>query len=103
MKAKLKKNTGNYYFVDKKIEELKGEFPTDFNQIPDIIINFFVNEGEEAKNRVGYIRMKAKDLAVKETIPQWVRIKSIYNNSSGNELGQILMNAQFLRFDPLGR
>ena len=46
--------------------------------------------------------MKAKDLAVKETIPQWVRIKSIFNNSSGNELGQILMNAQFLRFDPSG-
>ena len=102
VEAKYKKATGNYYFVEKKLPDLRGEFPTDFNQIPDIIINFYINEGETPTNRVGYIRMKAKDLAVKETIPQWVRIKSIYNNSSGNELGQILMNAQFLRFDPGG-
>ena len=30
-KAKFKKTTGNYYFVEKKLPDLRGEFPTDYN------------------------------------------------------------------------
>ena len=36
-----------------------NEFPLDFNQIPDIFIDFYCNPGSEPIKRVGYIRIKA--------------------------------------------
>lgn len=46
--------------------------------------------------------MKAADVARKNPNPQWMRIKSMYNDADGSKLGQALLNVQFLIFDPLG-
>lgn len=44
---KNKKSTGNnsYIFAMKKVEALLVDFPVDFDQIPDIIINFYCISG----------------------------------------------------------
>ena len=46
--------------------------------------------------------MKAADVARKNPNPQWMRIKSMYNDTDGSKLGQALLNVQFLIYDPLG-
>jgi hypothetical protein len=76
------------------VEEIKCEFPTDFNQIPDVIISFYcdrhLEEGEmpDQNSRVGYVRMKANWLSIENNqIPKWQKIKTIYNDDTGKDLG----------------
>lgn len=100
--AKWKDKTKSYVFAKTKVDALFVDFPEDFNQIPDIFVNIFCNKGMEPTTRVGYIRFAAKDVTRKAANPQWVRIKSPYNDVNASTLGQIMMNVQFLRHDPLG-
>ena len=74
------------------MREIKCEFPEDFNQIPDVFISFFCdkeeNEIPNPSSRVGYVRLKANWLAVENNqIPKWQKIKTIYNDDTGKDLG----------------
>ena len=79
---KYRQKTNSYLPVQKQLEKIFHEFPMDFNQIPDIFIDLYCNSGESPKTRVGYIRLRAKDVAKKQANPKWMRIKSLYNDVS---------------------
>lgn len=77
---KNKKSTGNnsYIFPVKKVEELLVDFPVDFDQIPDIIINFYCISGSNPPDldnpakpveRVGYLRINPMDVTSKNPKP----------------------------------
>lgn len=101
-KKNKKSAVNSYIFAVKKVEELLVDFPVDFDQIPDIIIDFYCNAGEEPVERVGYLRINPMDVTSKNPKPQWLRIKTPTNDMSGGKPGQILMNVMFLRYNPLG-
>lgn len=92
------------------MEVLKCEFPEDFNQIPDVIVSFYCDtERDEDEmemslldpdSRVGYVRIKATWLSVENNqVPRWHKIKTIYNDETGKDLGQVLMSGTFVRGD----
>ena len=92
------------------MEPIECEFPEDFNQIPDVIVSFYCdNECDEDEmemsllnldSRVGYVRIKATWLSVENNqVPRWHKIKTIYNDDTGKDLGQVLMNGTFVRAD----
>ena len=64
-----KNNTNSYNFAVKKVPELRVDFPQDYDQIPDIIINFYCNKGEEPIIKIGYIRLQAIDVMSRNPKP----------------------------------
>ena len=76
------------------VEDLMLDLPTDPSQVPDIIINFYCNQGQDhdIKHRIGYIRIVASDVSAKNPKPQWMRIKTPFSDNNGKSPGQILMN-----------
>ena len=54
---------------NKQVDALLTEFPEDYNQIADIYIDVYCNKGSEPNIRVGFIRLKAKDVASKKPNP----------------------------------
>lgn len=91
-RAKYKKATQSYMFINKKVETMELEYPSDLTQVPDIFINFFCNKGESPETRVGYIRLTAKEYTSKYPKPQWMRIKSPQVEVGAPSPGQILVN-----------
>ena len=85
--ARLNKETKQYYFKDKQVETLMLNFPTDISQVPDVIINFFAKSSAYDESRIGYLRICAADVAFKSPKPQWLRIKSPFNDQSSKHPG----------------
>lgn len=83
---------GIFEFKKPRVPAMKGIFPPDFTQIPDVFIHFFCNDGNRPATRVGYIRKSALQIASKKENPQWHRIQSPYNDLNPNKLGQCLAN-----------
>ena len=53
-------------------------------------------------SRVGYVRIKATYLSLESNqVPRWHKIKTIYNDDTGKDLGQVLMNGTFSRGDSM--
>ena len=96
-----KNNTNSYNFAVKKVPELRVDFPQDYDQIPDIIINFYCNKGEDPIIKIGYIRLQAIDVMSRNPKPQWIRIKTPTNDISNGKPGSILCNVNFFKYNPL--
>ena len=67
--GKYRKKTKSWTFVDPKCDTMTMELPVDYKQIPDIIINFYTNSGDEWKRRIGYLRINPADVSSKSAKP----------------------------------
>jgi hypothetical protein len=75
---------------------LHGEWPPDWSQLPDFFIHVYYNAGTEPTTRIGYVRKKAIEVSSSEPNPQWLDVKSPFNDISDARLGQIMANVQFM-------
>ena len=96
--AKYKKKKKCYSWPNISVDPLvELQLPHDFNQIPDIFIDIFT--GDE---RIGYLRINPKYCINVKPKPNWLRLKSPYNDTGNTSVGLLMCNIQFLRFDPNG-
>jgi len=100
--AKYKPKKKAYVWKKVSVDALEDlQLPHDFNQIPDIFIDLYTTtfSGDE---RFGYLRINPKHCISVKPKPNWFRLKSPYNDSGNTNIGLLMCNIQFLRFDPTG-
>mmetsp|Transcript_4836 Transcript_4836/g.4022 ORF Transcript_4836/g.4022 Transcript_4836/m.4022 type:complete len:413 (-) Transcript_4836:2465-3703(-) len=86
--------SGKYVWKDNqvKIEDIKGQFPVDIQQVPDIFINVYTRTFF-GSSRVGYVRIKSTDKRLTENKPKWFPVKNAQNNLDDTKIGLLLINA----------
>jgi len=69
-------------------------------QLPDIFINLYTNSTFSSSERIGYLRLKARECMTTNYKPTWFRFSSPYNDTDGANPGMMLLNIQLMNFDP---
>ena len=76
------------------MDTLEIDLPEDIDQIPDLFIDILSKTTFGYKERLGFIRIKPKEIYQAQTKPQWRQVISV--KSKKKAIGLLLVNAQLM-------
>lgn len=75
-------------------------FPSDLSQVPDIFLDLYTATTFSSEVRFAYLRLSARDCICSKPKPNWFRLTSPYNDTGSSNIGMLMANIQFLRWEP---